>query len=171
MSDISLPSISPESNSSQLLAQALARDPRLKVVAVGAPNESSLDGYHPHASRHGISADFDSAERSGMQITRAITSSHPAIYVVMLLEANSRKAVTTAFHNVREVSSLGPNRFLNSRLVWIGLAKDKFGPAASKPATCSKPFRAPHPAKACNRLPHPRREKFQLPKLERKASQ
>jgi two-component system nitrate/nitrite response regulator NarL len=85
--------------SSQLLAESLERDARFEVVDVAGPDEllSLAAARNPDVAV--ISAEFDPVAKKGMQIARTLNARHPAIYIVMLLEANQRDTVVASFRN------------------------------------------------------------------------
>ena len=84
---------------SQLLAESLAQDPRFKVtVAAAAAEIISLSA----ASRPDlvvISADLESVSRKGLHTARILSSSHPHINIVILVEATDRDEVIASFRN------------------------------------------------------------------------
>jgi DNA-binding NarL/FixJ family response regulator len=85
--------------SSQLLAESLERDERFEVVDVAGPEELLSLAAARNPDLAVISAEFDPVAKKGMQIARTLNVRHPAVYIVMLLEANQRDVVVASFRN------------------------------------------------------------------------
>ena len=82
---------------SQLLAEALGRDPRFEISGVVAAAEIlSLAGSRK-ADVAVISLDSDSPTKKGLQVARTLGARHPDLRIVALLEVSSRDSVIAAF--------------------------------------------------------------------------
>jgi two-component system, NarL family, nitrate/nitrite response regulator NarL len=82
---------------SQLLAESLARDSRFEIVAVATPAEVLPIVKTAQLQVVLISADLDGAPRKGLQVARSLTSLHPSVHIVILLETGTRESVIAAF--------------------------------------------------------------------------
>jgi len=82
---------------SQLLGESLERDSRFRVVAVPTPGELLLVAANckPHVAL--ISADLDSAPRSGLHVARILNARQPDIHIAILLDVPAREHVIAAF--------------------------------------------------------------------------
>jgi len=84
---------------SQLLADALARDKRFYVIEV-EPTEAAIlaamDSEKPDVVL--LSPLLEDNPKLGLQLARQLRTSHPAVRVVILLDASKRSAVLEAFH-------------------------------------------------------------------------
>jgi len=81
---------------SQLLAEALGRDPRFEIVAVAIASD-----ILPIAARQPdvllISMESDAGARKGLQVARALNAVHSGLHIVILLERSTRESVIAAF--------------------------------------------------------------------------
>lgn len=82
---------------SQLLGESLERDSRFRVVATPTPAELLLIATNckPHVAL--ISADLDTAPKSGLQMVRILNSRLPDTHIAVLLDVPAREPVIAAF--------------------------------------------------------------------------
>jgi two-component system, NarL family, nitrate/nitrite response regulator NarL len=82
---------------SHLLADSLSRDPGFEVACVAAGDEviSSALAHKPDVAV--ISAEFDGAAKTGLQIVRTLSSRQPRIEIVVLIDGGARSSVLAAF--------------------------------------------------------------------------
>jgi DNA-binding NarL/FixJ family response regulator len=82
---------------SQLLAEALGRNPRFEVTGAAAPEQLlrlvSLDKTDVAV----ISVEFEGVTKKGLQIARSLNTRYPDVRVVVLLDAGSRESVIASF--------------------------------------------------------------------------
>jgi DNA-binding NarL/FixJ family response regulator len=81
---------------SQLRAEALARDARFEIVAVGMGSELlTLAASEPDVSL--LSMESDAGAKKGLAVARALNAVRPAMRIVMLLEESTRDSVIASF--------------------------------------------------------------------------
>ncbi len=84
--------------STQLLVEALARDPNLQVVESASNAQSMLQLLkHERPQVAVVSASFGEDHSAGYELVREIRAQLPATRVVVLLDASERAAVVEAF--------------------------------------------------------------------------
>jgi two-component system nitrate/nitrite response regulator NarL len=84
---------------SQLLAEALDRDPRFEAFAVTTLTSTDIllasSAHEPRVAV--ISADLDGVPRKGLQIARALNAHYRNVHIVILIDASAPESVIAAF--------------------------------------------------------------------------
>ena len=82
---------------SQLLAESLGRDPRFEITGVAAAEDILFLAGSRKADVAVISLDSDNAKKKGLQVARTLSTRHPDVRIVVLLDVSARESVIASF--------------------------------------------------------------------------